>query len=398
MLRNLVFLALALALVSAVEDNAFGEALDTIKLMKSQGLGANECQALADSSLTAVSSTKDTNQKLLNSLSTGSECAQSGQTEVAAAKKSLLAATNAATEAKSALDKANAVVPAIEIPSMSALRSMGTSCDFLFKSDAFNNGNAAVTTAINRKTEADALVVSSNAALQAAKDAAAKAAADCRCVAKATLSREWAVASDPQTAATQKSEWDKAQNILCALSAKSPCNAPAVPTVVKPTLSADTEAQVCDAVIDDTTDPSPWSLSNSAQTGDGFARGPFAGGDNQALKKTFPLSPHTQLRITARVWLIDSWDGGETMTLKVGDDVWWSTNKRTNYKTCEGVKKFDGQFPNPWDNDDQKCYVDVDVSKAHTGPSAVVKFSSTTDQDVSDESYWVNRIKLYPSY
>jgi hypothetical protein len=88
MLRNVVFLALALALVSAVEDNAFYEALDMIKLMKSQGLGANECQALADSSLTSVSSAKDTNQKLLNSLSTGSECAQSGQTEVAAAEKS----------------------------------------------------------------------------------------------------------------------------------------------------------------------------------------------------------------------------------------------------------------------------------------------------------------------
>jgi len=396
MLRNIVFLALALALVSAVEDNAFGEALDMIKLMKSQGLGANECQALADSSLTAVSSTKDTNQKLLNSLSTGSECAQSEQTGVAAAKKSLNDATNAATEAKSALDTANAVVPAIEIPSMSALRSMGTSCDFLFKSDAFKNGNAAVTTAHTRKTEADALVVSSNAALKAAEDAAAKAAAECRCVAKASLEREWAVASDPQTAATQKSEWDKAQNILCALSAKSPCNAPAVPTVVKPTLSADTEAQVCEAqVIDDATDPSPWSLTTSAQTGDGFARGPFSGGDK--LKKSFTLSPHTQLRITARIWLIDSWDG-ETMTLKVGDDVWWST-KRTNAHVCEGnLKKFAGQFPNPWGNDEQKCYVDVDVSKAHTGPSAVVKFSSTLDQHVSDESYYVNRIKVYTSY
>jgi len=245
MLRNIVFLALALALVSAVEDNAFGEALDMIKLMKSQGLGANECQALADSSLTAVSSTKDTNQKLLNSLSTGSECAQSEQTGVAAAKKSLNDATNAATEAKSALDNANAVVPAIEIPSMSALKGMGESCGFFYNSDAFKNGNAAVTTAHTRKTEADALVVSSKAALQAAKDAATKKAKECRCVAKTTLSREWAIASNPETAANQKSEWDKAQNILCALSAKSPCNAPAVPTVVKPTLSADTEAEDC---------------------------------------------------------------------------------------------------------------------------------------------------------
>jgi len=249
MLRNMGFLALALALVSAVEDNAFSEALDTIKLMKSQGLGANECQALADSSLTAVSGAKDTSQKLLGSLSTGSECAQSGQTEVAAATKSLDDATDAASNAKSALDKANAIVPAVEIPSMAALKGMGESCGFFYNSDAFKNGNAAVITALATKTEADARVVSSKSALQAAKDAATKKAKECRCGAKTTLEREWAIASNPTTAAAQKSEWDKAQSILCALSAKSPCNAPAVPTVVKPTLSVDTMAQVCDAVV-----------------------------------------------------------------------------------------------------------------------------------------------------
>jgi len=249
MRRNIVFLALALALVSAVEENAFGEALATIKLMKSQGLGANECQALADSSLKAVNGDKDTSQTLLNSLSTGSECAQSGQTEVAAATQNLNDATDAATKAKSALDKANAVVPAIVVPSTSALMSMGESCDFFYKSDAFILGKAAVTTAQAKKTNADAQVVSYAAALQAAKDAATKMAKKCRCDAKTNLASQWAIVSNPTSAASQKSEWDKAQNILCALSGKSPCNAPAVPTVVKRTLSADTEAETCNPAV-----------------------------------------------------------------------------------------------------------------------------------------------------
>jgi len=157
----------------------------------------------------------------------------------------LNSATDAATKAKSALDVANAVVPAIVIPSASALMTMGQSCDFIYNSDAFKNAKAAITTAQVTKTNADALVVSYNTALQAAKDAATKKAKECRCGAKTNLASQWAIVSDPTTAAAQKSEWDKAQNILCALSAKSPCNAPAVPTVVKPTLSADTEAEYC---------------------------------------------------------------------------------------------------------------------------------------------------------
>ncbi len=64
-----------------------------------------------------------------------------------------------------------------------------------------------------------------------------------RCDTKSDLERTWTIATDPTTTASQKSSWD--QNILCALVAKSPCNAPAVPTLVKPVLSADTQAQVC---------------------------------------------------------------------------------------------------------------------------------------------------------
>jgi len=245
MLRTIVCLALALALAAAVEEDGLANAHDTIKLMKSQGLGADACQALAESSIQDVNSAKGTTQSFLNTLDTGATCAQRGQKEVAAAKQSLNDATNAASHAKSALDNASAVVPVITIPSVATLMGMRETCDFIYGSDAVKNANAALVTAQVTKTQADAQVVSYTTALKAAQDAASAAAKQCRCDAKSKLESEWTIASDPTNAATQKSSWDQAQNILCALNAKSPCNAPAVPTLVKPTLSPDTVAQDC---------------------------------------------------------------------------------------------------------------------------------------------------------
>jgi len=246
-LRSIVCLVLVLALAAAVEEDFLANAHATIKLMKSQGLGADACQALADSSIKDVSSSKSTTQTFLDKLDTGATCAQRGQKEVAAATQSLNDATNAASKAKSAVDTASAVVPVITIPSTATLMGLQGSCDFIYGSDAVKNADAALVTAQASKTKADAEVVSYTTALNAAKDAANVAAKQCRCDAKSTLEGQWAIASDPTNAATQKNSWDQAQNILCALAAKSPCNAPAVPTLVKPTLSADTQAQDCSA-------------------------------------------------------------------------------------------------------------------------------------------------------
>jgi len=261
MLRTIVCLALALALAAAVEEDGLANAHDTIKLMKSQGLGADACQALAESSIQDVNSAKGTTQSFLNTLDTGATCAQRGQKEVAAAKQSLNDATNAASHAKSALDNASAVVPVITIPSVATLMGMRETCDFIYGSDAVKNANAALVTAQVTKTQADAQVVSYTTALKAAQDAASAAAKQCRCDAKSKLESEWTIASDPTNAATQKSSWDQAQNILCALNAKSPCNAPAVPTLVKPILSADTQAENC--IADRST---PWRCTADMPT------------------------------------------------------------------------------------------------------------------------------------
>ncbi len=73
------------------------------------------------------------------------------QKEIAAATQNLNDAINAATNAKSALDKANMAVPDVKIPSITLIMSMHGSRDFIYDyiygSDAAKNANAAIVTA-----------------------------------------------------------------------------------------------------------------------------------------------------------------------------------------------------------------------------------------------------------
>jgi len=245
MLRNIVCLALALAFVRAAEEDASVNALATIELMKSQGLDESACTALANDAIKSINSSQSTNSKLLIDLKLGSDCAAASQTDVTAARKSLDDATTAATAAAEALTKANAVVPNIVVPSIAALVSIGSTCDF-YKSDAVTGPMGVMNGAKSAKDKADEKVVSLTTALKDATIAAENALKTCRCAAKKELETTWTTVTDPTKIATDKSGWDQAQNLLCALNKKSPCDAPVLPTLSKPALSAEVAAQVCD--------------------------------------------------------------------------------------------------------------------------------------------------------
>lgn len=247
-LHNVVFLALAFALAIAVKGSPsqdLADAHDAVKLMQSQGAGADACQALAESSINDVNSDVASNTALLNVLSTGAECAQKGQNEVKSAQNNLNTAQNDQDKAKSDLSSANAVTPSVTVPSMSALMTMGDTCDFLFKSDAYENAAAAILNAQNVKIGVDSRVSRFTSDLSAAQVAAKAAASKCRCDARAKLESQWSIVSNPKTAADRAASWTQAQNILCALQNKATCIFPAVPTMTKPVLTADTMAESC---------------------------------------------------------------------------------------------------------------------------------------------------------
>jgi len=137
-----------------------------------------------------------------------------------------------------------------------------------------------------------------------------------------------------------------------------------------------------------------WSDRRAQRTSDGMAHGPFGSGPTEVLEKVLPLREHSIMRITARYWAIDSWDG-EFGMMKVGSDTWWKASK--SYGQCGGTV-YTNLFPNPWNGDNsnwEKCYFDIDVTKDHDTSTAVISFSSTIDQGINDESFFVNRVVVY---
>lgn len=103
-----------------------------------------------------------------------------------------------------------------------------------------------------------------------------------------------------------------------------------------------------------------WSQTLKSYTGDGIVHGPW-GSEVSSVSKVFgPLPPHSLVKIQARFWFIDSWDGGEYGRMSIDGSMWWSEEK-----SCLNV--FRGVFPNPFagDRPEDKCFVDIDITQAH---------------------------------
>ena len=100
------------------------------------------------------------------------------------------------------------------------------------------------------------------------------------------------------------------------------------------------------------------------------------------------------MRIQARFWALDSWDG-ESGYLKVGGAVWW-TRSRSIHHTCpqDGIEPFVGHEPYFGYSIHHKCYFYINVRKAHTAAHTVVKFWSTIDQARSDESWAFSNVRI----
>jgi len=140
---------------------------------------------------------------------------------------------------------------------------------------------------------------------------------------------------------------------------------------------------------------SSWSNTTTSTFTDGVAHGPFGTGVD--LSRTYTgLPTHKKVRIFVRYWAIDSWDS-ETGQLYVDGTLVWSKT-RTNAENCSagGWSTYTNTLPNPWngDNDNHKCYEDIDLVVDHTSGSMTVKFSSTIDQAASDESFAISDLRI----
>ena len=153
---------------------------------------------------------------------------------------------------------------------------------------------------------------------------------------------------------------------------------------------ADGEPRVVDEDLDT---PMGWNGGTSSQCG---GIGSLLGGADQlgagaTLSKGFSLLgvAHMQLRASAAVAIIDSWDS-ETIDLKV--DAMQVASKLCAYND-----------PGTCNQTDQKCgqaiFGDGEIvlagEMAHATDSAVVELSTTLDEQANNEAWGLNGLQVY---
>merc|ERR1711988_1965016 len=238
----LASLALAMAVPAEIESSyetstdqteARVAAEQQISLLQAQGMGDNACNDLAQSTIKEITDSVKADQKVLDSLSKGSNCKTEGDALVNAAKQAESLAKKRYDDAYNRAESAKVVFKSVAFGSLKS-----PSCSILDNSNyaaQLKSLNSAKSLRDRRSNEYQ------NAKSQhaKAKKAAAKAKADCACKALDTMDNAWAAASQSKSRAANDKAWRKAQQMSCVIKGVSmnSCKFPSTPTVKKPSLA-----------------------------------------------------------------------------------------------------------------------------------------------------------------
>jgi subtilisin-like proprotein convertase family protein len=143
-------------------------------------------------------------------------------------------------------------------------------------------------------------------------------------------------------------------------------------------------------------DPTGWSNTAITNATVGGVATPVHGmyGAGGGSTKTFNLQGivHDKLRVRARYYAVDSWDGeSQGARLLIDDVIRWSKNKVWN-AVGDGPGWVSATFaPAPWGNNSgPNGYWQVEAGLGiidHVGAAAKLQFATGIDQDVPDESF-----------
>jgi len=108
------------------------------------------------------------------------------------------------------------------------------------------------------------------------------------------------------------------------------------------------------------------------------------------LTKTFEnLPPHTQIRVTAKYYFIDSWDGESGFLKADGRTVWLDTYNHADGDLKHGINLCGNATP------ERKFGTPIDVMIPHTGSSVTLSFGATTDEHSCDESFGIDSVMIF---
>lgn len=143
-----------------------------------------------------------------------------------------------------------------------------------------------------------------------------------------------------------------------------------------------------------------WSNDREATHGDGRMHGLFSH-DVKDVTKTFTIPEGvTNVEINLRVWLIDTWDGGDYLSINLdGEEVYRQIRNSCCDSGCAPISFFPGEMPTPHSGGyDPKCYEDVVLTKSvRPGSSLEVTVHGQINEGPSNETWAFNRFVIFYS-
>merc|ERR1711871_1560545 len=208
-----------------------GEAKAAVASMIKAGKDEGACADLASATIKEVEDAVDSQQKALDSLDTGADCASKNQEEVDAAQGNLDQANKDKTDADAAAAAAAGADVAFSPKPLSSLTP--GQCDTFFTDPAYTS------------TQAAGAVTAAEAGLKAAQEAQQEAIAECKCSAKKAYEAAWEAANANNDA--NEKAYTKGKHMKCVLAGTPPASCPVgdIPKVTAITLADGVESASC---------------------------------------------------------------------------------------------------------------------------------------------------------
>ena len=118
-----------------------------------------------------------------------------------------------------------------------------------------------------------------------------------------------------------------------------------------------------------------------------------AGGDHELFKRWESLPPHTELRLTARVHFIDSWDG-EAAFMSVDGHTVWTSAKAARQRPADAASP---HLSVCGDHGVADAVIGkkIDIVVPHRDALASIRFGTYLDEHACDESFGIDDVALY---
>lgn len=209
----------------------FQQAQAFIDQQISKGKSDLQCRTLAKGMKKQVRDSVEGQQKILNKMPRGKKCNSAGSQGIARANRRLLGAKENAKQAKTALAKVRKKT--INFGNFEYEQLSEGKCGSFFNQGIWKRAKAAVSSARNKKKNADMAVIAAKKSLQDAKIEAQRLVRKCKCAVKRNLDK--ALESMNRTARnTNMKAWRKSTHLMCILKGNKNlkrCRVSKLPTV-----------------------------------------------------------------------------------------------------------------------------------------------------------------------